>query len=106
MNIKSDKILQNILNRLILISNPDKIILFGSRAMGKAKKDSDYDVLVLKKFARKKALRKKLYRLGLNVGVPVDMLVNTPNGFEKLKEKSYYVYSDISKYGIVVYEKE
>lgn len=101
----NDTILQHIVNQIVRISDPDKIILFGSRATGKAKKDSDYDVLILKKFAKRKALRKKLYRTGLNAGAPVDMLVNTPNGFNKLKKKWYYVYYDISKFGKVVYAK-
>ena len=105
MNRVEDKILNEIINQIVLIANPDKIILFGSRATGKANKDSDYDVLILKKYVRKKALRQKLYRTGLNTSVPVDMLVNTPNGFDKIKNKDYYVYYDIAQSGIVVYEK-
>ena len=100
-----DKVLNEIIERIVFIANPDKIILFGSRAKGNQTKDSDYDVLILKKYARKKSLRQKLYRIGLTKESPVDILVNTPIAYEKLKEKFYYVYHDISKSGIVVYEK-
>ena len=50
---KEEKILQKIINSVVEIAHPDKIILFGSRATGKAKKDSDYDILVLKKNIKK-----------------------------------------------------
>ena len=105
VSLANDKILQQIISSIVKLVNPDKIILFGSRATGKAKKDSDYDVLILKKFCKKKALRRKLYSNGLNAGVPVDMIVNTPNQFDKLKEYYSYVYYDIAKEGIVIYEK-
>ena len=100
-----ERVLNEIIDRIVLITNPDKIILFGSRAKGTANKNSDYDVLILKKYARKKSLRQKLYKIGLTKEAPVDILVNTPIAYEKLKEKLYYVYHDISKFGIVVYEK-
>jgi len=34
--------------RIVEEADPDKIILFGSRAKGEAKKESDYDICVLK----------------------------------------------------------
>lgn len=101
-----DTILQHIISRLVQIANPDKIILFGSRATGKAKKDSDYDVLVLKKNANRKALTYKIYSCGLQAGAPVDILVSTPVRFESQKQNKYLVYADISKSGVVVYEKK
>lgn len=105
VNKINDTILQHIVNQIVRISDPDKIILFGSHATGKATKDSDYDVLILKKYAKKNSLRKKLYRIGLNADAPVDMLVNTHRGFDKLKGKWYYVYYDIAKFGKIVYAK-
>ena len=105
IKVSKDIVMDDIIHQIVEIANPDKIILFGSRAKGNSRADSDYDFLILKKFAKKRALRKKLYRIGLNTTFPVDMLVNTPNGFEKAKDKFYYVYYDIAKFGITVYEK-
>ncbi len=104
--IHTDKILKGIVSSIVRIAHPDKIILFGSRATGKAKKDSDYDVLVLKKNSNRKALMNKLYSTGLNADAPVDIVVNTPKRFEELKSAFYYIYGDIAKFGIVVYEKK
>lgn len=104
-SLANDIILKKIVDRIVNLVNPDKIILFGSRATGKATKDSDYDVCVLKKNANKRKLTDILYGVGLNVGVPVDMIVTTPNQLEKNKDKWYFVYHDIFNEGKVIYEK-
>ena len=105
VSFSNDVIIQQIIKSIVELVNPDKIILFGSHATGKATKDSDYDICVLKKNANRKALTHKLYSIGLNANAPVDMIVNTPSRFEKLKEYYSYVYYDIAKDGIVIYEK-
>lgn len=99
-------ILDKIISGVVRIADPDKIILFGSRATGKARKDSDYDILVLKKNCNQKTLLNKIYSNGIGAGVPVDILVNTPERFEELKTKLFFVYSDIAKNGKVIYEKQ
>lgn len=98
-------VLDKIISGVVRIADPDKIILFGSRATGKARKDSDYDILVLKKNCNQKTLLNKIYSNGIGAGVPVDVLVNTPERFEELKTKLFFVYSDIAKNGKVIYEK-
>ena len=45
-----DQLLKQILDRLVPAFQPSKVVLFGSRAKGTAKKDSDYDfIFVVKK---------------------------------------------------------
>ena len=104
-NFSQDDILKNIVRQIVDIAHPDKIILFGSRAMGKQNTDSDYDICVLKKNIKKRRfLIQKIY-LKLDIMASVDVIVNTPTRYEELKEKWYFVYHDIAKYGKVVYEK-
>jgi len=98
-------VLEKIISGVVRIADPDKIILFGSRATGKARKDSDYDILVLKKNVRKRRKLAQLLHMNLNAGVPLDILVNTPKKFEDNKEKWYFVDYDIHRQGRVVYEK-
>ncbi|MEO5572075.1 MAG: nucleotidyltransferase domain-containing protein [Bacteroidia bacterium] len=99
------KILKNIVSRIVEIANPDRIILFGSRATGKARKDSDYDICVLKKKIKSRSeFIGKIYH-GLNVNAPVDIIATTISHFEESKDKWYYVYHDINKEGQVIYEK-
>ncbi|MCX9089529.1 MAG: nucleotidyltransferase domain-containing protein [Candidatus Methanoperedens sp.] len=86
--------------------NPDKIILFGSRARGDNKKESDYDICVIKKdVSHRRKLAQQIYRFLYGVGVPIDIIVETPERFEELKDNPFMIYKEISKYGKVVYEK-
>jgi uncharacterized protein len=41
------QVLAEIVRRVLTVTDPDKIILFGSRARGEARPDSDYDILVI-----------------------------------------------------------
>ena len=105
ISLANDKILQQIINSIVQLVNPDKIILFGSRATGKADKNSDYDVCVLKKNANRKKMLDKIYRTGLDGHAPVDIIVSTPSRFKELSKVHHYVYYDIAKDGRIIYEK-
>src|SRR6266542_1370925 len=97
--------LKSITNSIIKVANPDKIILFGSRAKGKQKNNSDYDICVLrKKIKYSRRLAQKIY-LSLDVNASVDIVVTTPSRFNQLKDKWFLFYSDIDRYGKVIYEK-
>ena len=101
-----DKHLEKIIARIVEEVDPDKIILFGSRAKGKNRKSSDYDVCVLKRDAKNKSkLAKRIYRKLFGVGASVDIIVETPEKYNELKDKWFLVYSDIAKNGRLIYEK-
>jgi predicted nucleotidyltransferase len=65
----------------ILEMDPDaKLFLFGSRARGDSRKDSDWDILVLLKrervdFSLKRLIRKQMFRVELDVGQPISTFV-------------------------------
>ena len=44
-----DKPLEKAIDIIVKVADPDRIILFGSQARVNNSKDSDYDLLVLKK---------------------------------------------------------
>lgn len=101
-----DKTLQEIIRRIVDDVDPDKIILFGSRAKGKSKEKSDYDICVLKEgIENKRKLAQKIYSELFGVGASVDVIVETPQKFDELKDKWFLVYSEVEKFGSVVYEK-
>lgn len=69
--------------------NPKKIILFGSRASGKPRKDSDVDLIIVsEKFNNISSLKRSpnLY-LEWDLHHPVDFLCYTPEEFNKLKKQ-------------------
>jgi predicted nucleotidyltransferase len=86
--------------------SPEKIILFGSRARGDHKEDSDYDILIIKDVENRRKFASLLYselRLN-NLIVNVDFLVTSRDRYEKLKTDIGLVYINIDREGKVLYE--
>jgi predicted nucleotidyltransferase len=111
MNI--DNILNDLINRL-KVSDPYKIILFGSCVGGKETDDSDIDLMVIldnddiaKNYEERQ--NKKLYirRLvrEINYDVALDILVYSKGELKKLKECGNYFINEIEKTGRIIYEK-
>lgn len=101
-----DEHLEEAIRRIVEEVNPDKIILFGSRAKGAEKEQSDYDIFVLKSgITHRGEIEKRIYLKLFGIGVPVDVIVEVPDRFEELKDNPFLVYSEVAKYGKVVYEK-
>ncbi len=97
--------LKEITQQIVKEVAPDKIILFGSRAKKRQNKESDYDIFVLKNdLTHKRKLAQRIY-LKLDVDVSVDIIVETTQRYNQLKDNPFLIYSDIAKYGRVIYEK-
>jgi len=97
--------LRHLLDILIREIAPDRIILFGSRAKGDNEERSDYDICILKTgVAHRRNLAKQIYRLLYDIGVPVDVVVETPERFDQLKDNRFMIYKEIAKHGQVIYE--
>lgn len=84
---------------------PERIILFGSRARGEADPWSDYDVIVIKRTDRPflERLREMVPYL-VEFGRPADVLVYTPEEFEGMRETGlgWVVHHE----GVILYEAE
>ena len=101
-----DKTLDKIINKILEIITPDKIILFGSRAKGEEREDSDYDILVIKSgIKNKREISRKIYRNMLGTNASVDILVELPEIIEKYKDSVGYIYKQILKEGKIIYGK-
>lgn len=99
--------LNQIVDILVREIDPDRIILFGSQASGIIQEHSDYDICVLKTgVTHRRELAKHIYRLLYDVDVPVDVIVETPERFNELKDQHYLIYSDIASHGHVIYERQ
>jgi uncharacterized protein len=63
--------------------DPEEIILFGSCALGRARPDSDIDLMVIGDFREARAERKRLLHGAFNgFAVPVDVQLYTRDEFE------------------------
>lgn len=84
---------------------PQRIILFGSHAYGKPTVDSDVDVLVVMRKARRFWMQTtQMIHQKVSAGFPVDVIVRDP-GFlrERLREGDCFL-REITTKGRVMYE--
>jgi len=97
-----------VVQRLIEVATPKKIILFGSYVRDDVTRDSDLDVLVVAD-DRVANCRKESVRLRDAVGsidMPMDILVVRESRFEELKDKVGLIYREASRTGRLVYEAQ
>lgn len=55
--------------------------------------------------SHRRKVAQQIYRFLYGMGAPVDIIVETPEKFEELKDNPFMIYKEISKSGKVVYEK-
>ncbi len=98
--------INEMVQRIIKIFDPEKIILFGSYARGTAAQDSDADILVvmsIKGSKRKKATEIDLALVG--VDLPVDVIVVTPDELERNRSRIGTIIYPALREGKVLYER-
>lgn len=101
-----DETLNKIINKILEIIIPDKIILFGSRAKGTAHEGSDYDLLIIKSgIENKREISKKIYRNMLGTNASVDIILEKPEIVEEYKDAVGFIYRFALKEGKIVYAR-
>jgi predicted nucleotidyltransferase len=101
-----EALLQEIVRRLVAAVDPDKIILFGSRARGDTNDQSDVDVMIVKPPpGKRKRWTPDAYLALRGIGVPVDVLWYTPEDFSRWSRVSFHVVAHAVKEGRVLYER-
>jgi predicted nucleotidyltransferase len=84
--------------------NPDRIILFGSYAYGQPGDDSDVDILVVLPFKGKPVRKAIEIRNRINPGIPVDLIVRTPEQVaERIANDDWFMREIVEK-GRTMYE--
>jgi predicted nucleotidyltransferase len=84
--------------------NPDRIILFGSHAYGQPGNDSDVDILVVLPFKGKPVRKAIEIRNKINAGMPLDLIVRTPEQLaERLAQNDWFM-REIVERGRTLYE--
>jgi predicted nucleotidyltransferase len=98
--------LKNIVDKIINNFNPEKIILFGSYAYGHPTVDSDMDIMIVmdtdeKPHKRAVSVRKVLK----SIGIPKDIIVKTPEEFERFKDIVGTIVYPAAHKGRIIYER-
>lgn len=100
-----NNLVQDIVRRILSVTKPDRIILFGSAATGTMTRDSDIDILVVAPApANTIAERVQLRRSLRDIGIPVDVFLIPTERFEESKEIFGGIAYPAHKYGRVIYE--
>lgn len=92
----------------IIVENfdPEKIILFGSYAYGNPKMDSDIDLMIIMHTDlqphRRSVLLRKLLK---DIGIPKDIVVKTPDEFNRFKDIVGTITYPAAHKGKVLYER-
>ena len=78
----SQKLIREMVNRIVRRFDPKKVILFGSYATGKAGPDSDVDLLVVMPFIGPKRSKRLEVRMAVHdIVASKDIIVVTPEEF-------------------------
>jgi len=79
-----EKILRLIIDRIAENIHPQRIILFGSWARGERGSHSDIDIMIIKESDQPRPQRyAEVRRLFWGLGIPLDILVYTPEEFAR-----------------------
>ena len=101
-----ERIIDEMVLRIVERFDPERIILFGSAARGDAGPDSDVDLLVVMPVEGSR--REKAVEIGVAVNdipVPKDIVVTTPEDFEWRKEIVGTIERPAEREGRLVYAR-
>ena len=107
---ESDSLLQDVVSATVDAVDPERIILFGSRARGDARPDSDLDLLVVERepFAGSRSRKQELKRIRRALWrfrVPIDVLIYSRDEIEEWRSSAHHVIGRSLREGVTLYER-
>lgn len=105
--VVDEAVLGEIVQRLVRAIDPDRIILFGSRARGKPRPDSDVDLLIVKDSEQplhRRAIAAHRALAGLDCSV--DIIWRTPAEVREWAQVRTHVIGRALREGRVLHEKQ
>ncbi|MBI5030754.1 MAG: nucleotidyltransferase domain-containing protein [Chloroflexi bacterium] len=100
--------LNEIVQEIVRVAEPDRVILFGSRAKGTASVESDYDFLVVvPSVQNERQVSRLIYRalLEKRMGVAVDAIVVSEETLKQFRASPYFIYRQALAEGQTLYER-
>ncbi len=99
-----DPRVREVVGRIVAEFAPSMVLLFGSRARGDARPDSDIDLIVVWKDENPPFNRTAAVRLALGrVGFPMDLAVVTPDEFARFSGWRGHVFYSAAREGVVLH---
>jgi predicted nucleotidyltransferase len=104
---RRDKMIQEMVNRIVEHFDPERIILFGSSARGDARPDSDVDLLVVMPIqGSKREKQLEIRALLRGIRLAKDIVVSKPEDFEWRKDIVGTIEFLATKEGKVLYARD
>lgn len=101
-----EELLQTITTRIAEAIRPQKIILFGSWARGERDPHSDIDLLIIQESNLPRPQRyAQVRRLFWGIGLPMDILVYTPEEFARYQSVPGSFTHTVAREGRVLYAR-
>ena len=101
------KLMEEIVRRITVLIRPRKIVLFGSRARGQARSDSDIDLLVIADCPEPRYRRAApLYGALSDILASMDIMIYRPEEVEEWSQVRQAFVTTALREGIVLYENE
>ena len=110
MSPVTDALLDQMVQAIVAEVDPEQVILFGSRARGDAREDSDVDLVVVEAepFGKTRSRRLEAVRLWKSLSgfiVPKDILVYSRDEVEYWRDSLNHVLARALREGKVLYER-
>jgi predicted nucleotidyltransferase len=101
----SPEILSEIVERLVVEFDPERIILFGSHAWGNPDEDSDIDLLVIVSETNERPIARavRAHRCLHGISLPMDLIVKTQQEVNRFEKVSSSLEAEILRRGKVLY---
>ena len=103
--VESDRILEEMVRRLVAAFDPDHIYLYGSRAREEAGPDSDYDLMLVVSASQVPRYRRdqQAFRALCGLGVPKEVIVLTRAEFEAGRKVTCSLPATVLREGRLLY---
>jgi predicted nucleotidyltransferase len=102
----SKALLKEVVQRIVRVAHPQKIILFGSAARREMGPHSDLDLLVVKKGVRGRATTFAIYKALRGITTGIDIVVATPSDLSRHGDSPSLVYYPALREGRVIYDAQ
>ena len=103
---ETEEILRSMVERIEAIARPERVILFGSRARGESRPDSDFDLLVIAESDEPRYRRSApLYAALAAIPVEADVVVYTPSEVVEWSAVPQAFVTTAIREGYVLYER-
>lgn len=104
-------LMEQMLKIIVEVAKPERVILFGSRARGTARDDSDYDFLIIdaKPFDKNRSRLQKISKVSRALAplrVSTDLLLNSTDEVNYWSQSLNHVIGRAVREGNVLYERQ